>query len=400
MGNALACVNDDKEEEARKAHAPSSKDLQSGADSMERTLSPAERDEIQKKKMREKVKLEELTDKLRKLYMDLDVDGDGAMDEFAFFEVLKKLGQRKPDGGEWDEAENKKAFLLMDQDNDGHVTKNEFVVYYRDFLRQAHVHSETDDEQFLKLVAQMIAHADEFKKGVVTKRTKLEIRKAKLGTVFSAWDRDGNSKINRHELHLVGYVMHDGNWTSEQTDLLLKTWDKNGDGMVSLDEFFEFYQQVLYFADDDTFDRGLQMFIKVGEVSHAQEVLEKKRINEQAEDAAAREAVKTAEGEVAAATTDEEKEVAELKLKVAQDRLKVEIEETNTLAEKEKMAEEAEEMVHNAVDKLAALEKELAEEDRQVALQHAQAEAQKAKESGNEIEAMIADATAKNLQGQ
>lgn len=170
--------------------------------------------------------------------------------------------------------------------------------------------------------------------------------------------------------------------------------------MVSLDEFFEFYQQVLYFADDDTFDRGLQMFIKVGEVSHAQEVLEKKRINEQAEDAAAREAVKTAEGEVAAATTDEEKEVAELKLKVAQDRLKVEIEETNTLAEKEKMAEEAEEMVHNAVDKLAALEKELAEEDRQVALQHAQAEAQKAKESGNEIEAMIADATAKNLQGQ
>merc|ERR1711939_916046 len=52
--------------------------------------------------------------------------------------------------------------------------------------------------------------------------------------------------------------MHGGSWSSAQNETAYETMDKNGDGMCTIEEFLDFYSDVISQSSDEQFERGMQ----------------------------------------------------------------------------------------------------------------------------------------------
>eukprot|EP00658_Telonema_sp_P-2_P008977 TRINITY_DN133_c0_g1_i12.p1 TRINITY_DN133_c0_g1~~TRINITY_DN133_c0_g1_i12.p1 ORF type:complete len:108 (+),score=22.21 TRINITY_DN133_c0_g1_i12:232-555(+) len=73
-----------------------------------------------------------------------------------------------------------------------------------------------------------------------------EIRVAALGAVFDQFDLNHSGFISRPEFWQMCMARRargdHGEWTREENDNLLKKLDTNGDGAVSREEFFRFFE--------------------------------------------------------------------------------------------------------------------------------------------------------------
>ena len=74
-------------------------------------------------------------------------------------------------------------------------------------------------------------------------RTIVDLRK-KISEMFQTFDVDGDGAITGEELKLVLERLG-GNMTEEQTEVIIKRYDDNGDGVVSLDEFLTIVEEIM-----------------------------------------------------------------------------------------------------------------------------------------------------------
>jgi len=335
-------------------------------------------------------------DKIRQVFRELDLDDDGKMDENALLEVGAVLGltyeraeEKHADGKlkqlPWDRHATKLAMDVMDTDHDGYVTEREFCVYYQSLIEAKSA------DQFDKYMAKFHDAAAQVKDQILKGKARLAHRTGTLAAIFKAWDMDMSGHLDKEELRVVGFVMHNGNWTEAQNQELMKRCDTDGDGEVTLEEFLAFYKPVLYDADDATFERGLSVFRKVTEAAKIQDVAQKKLESEQAQDEAAKAAVAAAEEALASAADDEAKQQAQIQLDEAQRRLATDLAQTAKAEQQEQLAEKAEEMVHHAADGVDKMHHIIEIKDDAKRLQAAEENLAAAKATGNEVEVMMAE---------
>ncbi len=152
---------------------------------------------------------------LGRTFRQLDsYDGNKKVDAQEFYVGLTECGV------EISQAEASSLLTFFDRDGDGHVNFDEFLIGIRGQLnakRQAIV-----DKAFLK------------------------------------FDKDGSGQIDRNDLHGVYDVsMHpkfqNGEMTEEEIfgEFLSNFGDKNGDGLISKDEWNEYYAAISSNIDND-----------------------------------------------------------------------------------------------------------------------------------------------------
>ena len=138
----------------------------------------------------------------------------------------------------------KEVFVDCDRNQDGGIDSEEL----RHFLeRQAGGVSE-------ERLQQMIREVDIDKNGTINFAEFLSMMKIKIRTIvdlrkkisemFQTFDVDGDGAITGEELKLVLERLG-GNLTEEQTEVIIKRYDDNGDGVVSLDEFLTIVEEIM-----------------------------------------------------------------------------------------------------------------------------------------------------------
>lgn len=323
----------------------------------------------------------ERTEDLKELFKFIigqhDVDGDGLMDKDELYDALQHMmTEEQKKKNPWTRERNHEAFEMMDTDQDRSINQTEFVVYYREYFKP-----EETLEEFTDMMKALESKKEAILKEMQQKQATRDRRASKLTAVFSAWDMNQSGSLDREEIALIGWVMHDGKWTDRQTNALMKRCDLNGDGEVACDEFLDFYKGTLYDQagqmDEAQFERGLSMFRKVSEMASKAERTQETLDQEREEDQAAEAAVKRAEAKLSAAESEDDKASAALELEVAQERLEKEKAETAAAFKQDEMADKAEAAIAAAAQRLSALEEAMKAGDKEK-ITEMKAEAEKA----------------------
>lgn len=120
--------------------------------------------------------------------------------------------------------------------------------------------SSTSEEAFETTIEKMMAAAETVTKRMEAKQRRNRDRRQKFIDAFNAFDLDGSGELSKAEFQYVGEAMHPDGWTKKQTKHLLRCMDDDGDGLVELDEFLQYYRTVIYDATDEHFEDGLEVF--------------------------------------------------------------------------------------------------------------------------------------------
>ena len=93
-------------------------------------------------------------------------------------------------------------------------------------------------------------------------------RKAQLLGVFGMFDLDDSGVIEPRELLKLGKTRRSlgqkqGKWTLEKNDAMIRKMDLDDDGVVSRDEFSEYFKDALSFLDPEEFDNTIADFMDV-----------------------------------------------------------------------------------------------------------------------------------------
>lgn len=122
-------------------------------------------------------------------------------------------------------------FLTLDTSNDGFLSLSELEQGMNQIMGSVHFEMKT-------LIADMDSNQDgkidfqEFIAAAIKKE--IALQKVHLETAFKLIDKDGDRKICKKEFLDVFTDVHDDLWLQFLADV-----DKDNDGMISYDEFFE-----------------------------------------------------------------------------------------------------------------------------------------------------------------
>jgi len=97
-------------------------------------------------------------------------------------------------------------------------------------------------------------------------------RKAQLLGVFGMFDLDDSGVIEPRELLKLGKTRRSlgqkqGKWTLEKNDAMIRKMDLDDDGVVSRDEFSDYFEDALSFLDPGEFDNTIADFMDVANAS-------------------------------------------------------------------------------------------------------------------------------------
>ncbi|KAK7496325.1 hypothetical protein BaRGS_00012490 [Batillaria attramentaria] len=135
------------------------------------------------------------------VFLDMDQDGSGWLNERELTEGFRRLGYKVTD------EQARSTFRAIDKNGDGHVTFDEFLACVK--------HVERSNPKAKK--------------------------EAKLRRAFQQMDMDGDGMLSEKEL--MDGLKHAGyHLTREQAKKLVSDLDKDGNGKISFEEFICMFQ--------------------------------------------------------------------------------------------------------------------------------------------------------------
>jgi Ca2+-binding EF-hand superfamily protein len=175
-----------------------------------------------------------------------------------------------------EKEEMRQMFLAIDEDNSGHITKDEFIDALHNNPRVKHFVNHSDtlrklvarknfDDAFRKMDSDNGGEVtfDEFWRFMQTEADEKNIRR-----LFKAIDKDGSKRITKDELvwavknnpevhefamksHVLGPLIQSGNWEDAFTSMDRDAHDKDADGHgeVDIHEFFRFCKSMAVKAE-------------------------------------------------------------------------------------------------------------------------------------------------------
>jgi Ca2+-binding EF-hand superfamily protein len=157
----------------------------------------------------------------RKHFEVYDLNGDGVISARELTKVSRKLGYRLSDKQIVD------IMRARDLDNSGSLNFEEFLT---------------------AMPGNLVDIPEE------------EHRMAEIRRKFQDFDQDGNGQISAEEAHDI--LRRELQFTAEQSQSMVKKYDKNGDGQLSYEEFVRFYAKVR--AKAETIKQMFQEYDKDG----------------------------------------------------------------------------------------------------------------------------------------
>jgi Ca2+-binding EF-hand superfamily protein len=173
-------------------------------------------------------------------------------------DVVEKIRTKIVERGGAHGIKNISKFMaIMDENGDKKLTREEFKQGLRDYgiditqteLEQVFLYFDRDRNGFIDFEEFLIGL-----KGNLNDRRKKFVRMA-----FNILDKDKSGEITKQEILNV----YDFNWhpevrtgsktVKEAAKEFLSHWDGNGDGMVTIDEFEDYYKGVSASIDDDDY---------------------------------------------------------------------------------------------------------------------------------------------------
>jgi len=189
-------------------------------------------------------KIQARLQRMTAVFNNIDIDGDGSLssDEVAIFSKCLH-------GGKWSEKQTKRAMKALDKDENGLVTPAEFLEFYHQVIY------DLEDKAFEK-------GAGEFEKA--GQECKVQRRKNVFMEIFKGFDINSDGVLGADEVKILGCAMTSTaahNWSETQTVALQRQMDTNKDGMVSMEEFLDFYHQLGVFdLFPEEFKEGVEQF--------------------------------------------------------------------------------------------------------------------------------------------
>jgi Ca2+-binding EF-hand superfamily protein/outer membrane protein OmpA-like peptidoglycan-associated protein len=177
----------------------------------------------------------------------LDVDGSGALDREELGKAAGVLGATL--GFIMSEKQLDHQFKLMDPDGDGVITIDEFEVWWKENEAERLVR-DMDDDDLQEALTEVGIASDQGASVVTLKEALKSFYSGKEHTAkstFTALDVDGSGSLDREELGLAAgvlgstlkYVM-----SETEIDHQFKLMDPDGDGIITFEEFEEFWKEV------------------------------------------------------------------------------------------------------------------------------------------------------------
>lgn len=154
-------------------------------------------------------------DKIRAVFLKIDTDGNGRIDEEEFRKFMHGLGARL------ETREIDLIFQTCDIDKNGYICFEEFVKYFMDFIMEKSIDTETE---------------------------------AKLRAAFMRADRDGSGAINFREFSEYAYSKR----RTMAIDKLMSAFDQldtSGKGEIGFEQFKQFFQNEPAFMDMESSTR-------------------------------------------------------------------------------------------------------------------------------------------------
>jgi len=192
-------------------------------------------------------------EELARLHSLLDFNGDGVIslqefDDFGFAMDPK-----------WARDRSLASMKAMDADNSKGVDEDEFVLFYMKQLQNK------NDEQFKAGVKKLEVFAEKARRtreaqdkdgGALDSR----VRARMLHEVHEQMDLDSSGRLNLEEFHAFG-SMFDRNWTRAKAEAAMEHMDQNKDGGVDVNEFVNFYLNLLEARSDAKFKEGVEKML-------------------------------------------------------------------------------------------------------------------------------------------
>lgn len=184
------------------------------------------------------------------VFEEFDGDRSGSVDATE----LMSVGKARREGGHkdvpWTEKKTQDLLEKMDRDNDGKVSKSEFVAHFSAALP-------AERDEFDKIMREFLFTAAYVKRPVD--------RITSLNNVFLEFDYDRDGVFSANELlslskQGVMVVGAEVNWMPEMTAKLLQEMDKDDDGQVTQREFSSYMDAHLP-KDKAVFDAIIQKFL-------------------------------------------------------------------------------------------------------------------------------------------
>jgi len=171
------------------------------------------------------------------LFEVYDVDGNGCIDKDEYWKVSNQL-RIKVEDQDWTREMSDAQLEEMDADGDGMIQPSEYYAYcrkklcvnYATFLEALKQHQDVTMDPDELSGGDILGSLSEQQKATMMLRT---------FQMFEMYDTDGNGLIDKDEYWAISsQIRNSSAWTRQMSDQEVDSMDKNGDGVISPEEFF------------------------------------------------------------------------------------------------------------------------------------------------------------------